>query len=879
VAWNRDQYLADVLEPARKAGNVPPSDLYARYGLPGDIRDEAAFERQVDEVVAFWRELKSRRMYTRLAETLITAHVELQRAGRLTLKSFAERHADARRAQLDRLTRLAEAEAGAATHVGPATVTRLRDALGGAVSDADVTEALGRAGVRVIHEFPRLPPAPHPKQADLARYVAQLGVRLSAAVVFGEAVGRGFRILGGFRLADGRVLGETAIAEAGNRVAALPYSDPAKAPSDNILAILRAAARKPGDLDALLLSEIVERLRPLARSGFIQRAIAAQAQELGLVEEEAGLIAAAMLAPDTLDVVRQQVEEELAAGRLRSAQRLAVGLPADDPLRERAAAVDAEVSAIIRRADAEQSRGRNEQAAGLLAEAIDMARDDAELPKRLAMIPPPPPREVIAGIDRDHILITWKPSLATAGHVQYRVMRGDDRAPASPSEGVTVVTRIERTDVTDADAPPGTGLFYSVFAARGGDAWSPPAVAPPTVFTPEVADVSVTVSDVSVSASWRPHPGAGAVHVVRREDGPPQGPDDGAPVEASLTGFADTGLRTGTEYHYRIVTSYREADGQSQRSAGVVVRAVPEPALRPVAVLDITGPGDDTPVFLAGWTPPPYGRVRLVLSDKPLPWPAGTHIRPQDAARLAEIPGIPRRGTDGRDALELRPPTGRHYVTALTVGRNAAVVGDSAEVWLVEPVRGLSADRMHDEVRLGWIWPGHATDTLVRWPGGEHCCSRRVYDDEGGLVVTVGAAETTVEVRAVYPQRDGQLISPAAKVLVPARGVAVSYRILNTSWRRPRQRTFELVTEEATRLPALVVVRTTGPYAPDDPYEGETIKHVEPRDITPGQPVTFTVEVAKGPAWVACFVDPDPSEAPARGILLFPPPAAEMRIR
>ena len=879
MAWNRDQYLADVLEPARKAGNVPPPDLYARYGLPGDIRDEAAFERQIDQVVAFWRELKSRRMYARLAETLITAHAELQRAGRLTLKSFAERHADARRVQLERLTRLAVAKAGAATHVGPAMVTRLRGALGGAVSDADVTEALGQAGVRIVDEFPKLPQAPHPKQADLAKYVAQLGVRLSAAVVFGDAVGRGFRVLGGFRLADGQVLGETAIAEAANRVAALPYSDPAKTPSDNILAILRAAARKPGDLDALLLSEIVERLRPLARSGLIQRAIAAQAQELGLVKEEAGLIAAAMLTPDTLDMVHQQIEEELAAGRLRSAQRLAAGLPADDPLRERAAAVDAEVSALTRRADAEQARGRNEQAAALLAEAIGISRDDAELPERLAAIPPPPPREATALMDGDHVLITWKPSLAAAGRVQYRVMRGESPAPASIFEGVTVVTRTERTDVTDADAPTGTRLFYSVFAARGGDAWSPPAMAAPTMFTPEVAGVSVTVSDASVSASWRPHPGVHAVHVVRREDGPPQGPDDGTAVEAWLTGFADTGLSTGTEYHYRIATWYRGADGRPGRSAGVIVRAVPEPALRPVAVLDITGPGDGTPVFLAGWTPPPYGRVRLVLSDKPLPLPVGTCITPQEAATHAEIPGVPRRGSDGRDVLELRPPSGKHYITALTVGRSAAVVGPSAEVWLVEPVRGLCADRMHDEVQLGWIWPDDATDAVVRWPSGEYCCSRRAYEDDGGVAVTVGAAETTIEVRAVYPQRGGQLVSSSANASVPARGVAVSYRILNTSRWRPRQRTFKLVTERATRLPTLVVVRTTGPYAPDEPHQGETIKHVEPQDITPGQPVTFTVEVAKGPAWVACFVDPDSPEALTRGILLFPPPAEEMRIQ
>ena len=125
MTWNRDHYLAKVLEPARKAGNVPPADLYARYGLPADIRDQAAFEQQVASVVAFWRELKGRRMYARLADMLLTAHADLERAGRLTPNSFAARHAEARKAQLERLARLAEDEARAVTHAGPAMVTRL----------------------------------------------------------------------------------------------------------------------------------------------------------------------------------------------------------------------------------------------------------------------------------------------------------------------------------------------------------------------------------------------------------------------------------------------------------------------------------------------------------------------------------------------------------------------------------------------------------------------------------------------------------------------------------------------------------------------------------------------------------------------------------
>jgi hypothetical protein len=882
VTWDRERYLAEVLEPARKAGNVPPPDLYARYGLPAGLADQAAFARQVADVLTFWRELRGRRMYARLADTLIAAHAELDRTGRLTLRSFAERHADARREQLDRLARLAQAEAGAATHVGPGTLARLRSALGGSVSDAEVAAALEQAGVRVVAEFPALPAAPHPKQADLARHLAQLGLWPSAAVVFGPELFRpgdsgqgGFRVLGGFRLAGGRTLDEAAIAAARGRVDALPYADPAKTPSENVLAILRAAARKPGDLDALLLSEVVERLRPLARSGFVQRAIAAQARESGLDAGDAGLIAAALVTADTVGTLRQQVEEELTAGRLRSAQRLVAGLPADDPRRERVAALDAEVTALIRRADQELARGRTEQAAALLAEAAGLARDDSGLPGRLAAVPPPAPGEAAARIDGDDVLITWKPSPARAGQVHYRVMRGLGRPPGSPAEGTAVVTRTERTDVTDAEAPPGAPLCYSVFASRGGVAWSRPAAAPSAMFTPEVADVSVTAADTSVAASWRPHPGAGSVVVVRRENDPPRGRGDGTTVGASLTGFTDAGLVTGTEYHYRIVTCYQSPDGQRRYSAGVVVRAVPEPVPQAVADLDVSEPGEG--VLRVAWTPPPYGLVRLVRSDQPPPWAPGTRLRPEDAAGLRELPGLPRRGADGRDVLELRLPPGRHHLLALTTGRNTSVAGTAAEVRLVEPVRGLCADRMHDDVRLGWIWPDGATDALIRWPGGERQCSRRAYDDEGGPVLTIGAAETTVEVRAIYPQRGGPLTAPGAQVLVPARGVAVSYRIRARRW-HPRQRTVEFAAERAARLPGLVVVRSTGRYAPDDPSEGETVARVGPQDITPGLVAAVPVEVARGPAWLACFVDPDTPAAEARAILLFPPPAEEMKI-
>jgi hypothetical protein len=875
VPWDRERYRLEVLEPARQRGNVPPADLYVRYGLPRGTASADAFSRQISEVLAYWRELKNRRTYARLAETLIAAHAELERTGQLTPERLATRQ----REQRERLARLAATEAGAATHVGPSTVTRLRAALGMSVTDEEVAQALASAGVQVVAEFPRLPGGPHPKQAALAEHTQVLGWQLSAEAVFGGAVREGFRVLGGFRLTDGRRLDEPAIAAQREKAAALPHTDPAKSHQESVLALLSGAARA-GDLDTLLLSEVVEWLRQFADQGFIQRAIATQARELGLVEDEAGLVAAAMLSRDTIDTVRQQVTAELAAGRLRAARRLVTGLPPDDPLRERVTEREAQVSTLIRRADQELAAGRTEQAAMLLAEALGMASDDTQLAGRLAGLAPPPPGGADARIDGDHVLITWEPSPALAGELHYRVVRGHGRAPASAAEGTIVISQTTGHDVTDTSAPLGADLGYAVFAGRGDDSWSRPAAAPSLPYTPEVTIAAVAVEETSVTASWRAHQGAGGVLVTRREGQPPREPADGTPVDASLTGFTDTGLRTGAEYFYLAVVSYRAPGGQDRRSAGTVLRAVPEPGPDPVTGLAVRCTAGGTPTAVATWVPPRHGHVRLVLTDGPPRWPAGTRLMPGDVAGLPEVTGAPCPGSAGRVCAELRLPYGHHHLLALTMAGGAVMTGDRAEFRLAEPVRDLTADRMHDAVRLAWIWPDDDAEAAeIRWPGGEHRCLRRVYDDEGGVTVTVGPAATRIEVRLSYPHPGPPQTGPVAEVPVRGQGVRVDYRIRRPRQPFTRQHVIELAAEHDARLPGLLVVRSTGRYPPDDPAEGEPVARFPPQPITPGQPVTITVEPARGQAWLACFADPDDPHSGDRAVILCPPPGDEMRIR
>ena len=143
-----------------------------------------------------------------------------------------------------------------------------------------------------------------------------------------------------------------------------------------------------------------------------------------------------------------------------------------------------------------------------------------------------------------------------------------------------------------------------------------------------------------------------------------------------------------------------------------------------------------------------------VAADPP-PWQEGTVVTIRDMdgyGRPLGVTGVP--GPDRKMTHELPLPPARAFVTAMTARGATAAVGRTVDITRGAPVRGLSARRFGDEVRLTWTWPEEAIAARIAWqpsavtgdggavPAGrqERTCSRQKYEAEGGFAAVMGNA-------------------------------------------------------------------------------------------------------------------------------------------
>ena len=331
-------------------------------------------------------------------------------------------------------------------------------------------------------------------------------------------------------------------------------------------------------------------------------------------------------------------------------------------------------------------------------------------------------------------------------------------------------------------------------------------------------------------------------------------------------------------------------------------RPVHAEPLQPVTDLQARTIRSRTDIVQLSWSPPPAGLVSMRMAAEPPPWAAGTIVAASDAdsyGRPLSATGVP--GPDRRMTHELALPQARAFVTAMTVRDADAAVGRTVEITKGAPVRGLSARRFGDEVRLTWTWPEEATAAQVAWQPSaaidegvasagrqQRTCSRRAYNAEGGFAAVMGHGAQRVAVWAVIAGADGERVTAPAEIEVPEAGIPVHYDVrrvpgfggLVSLVRRQRRRTLRVRATRRCVLPDLIVVESRHPGIPLSPHNGETVAKIAGRPMDSDVPLEVVVKLgADGPSWLACFVDPA-KPAPARGrVTLVGPPVARLRVR
>ncbi|MFF1612478.1 hypothetical protein ACFVYA_32290 [Amycolatopsis sp. NPDC058278] len=882
-----DTYRDTVLDAARRAGNVPPADLFLRYDIdPNRVRDPEDFKRRVAAVVKFWRSLKHQRKYLPLATALLTADTDLSRRGQLTLDAFTKQHAEGRSRARARMDDRIAAVAESASCLTVSGLRRLLAMLDGAFTEPEVRAALAEKNITVIEppwELPAGPPTPSAR--SLTGPLRALGSRLSPDVVFGaEAVRAGFRLKDGFRLAaDGKTVTHAELNSLRENNSRSKH-DEHKTAVETVLSILIGLAEQTDALHKLFLWEVTEQLRPDVEAGLPVRVVTQSATDLGLDAAEAAELVVTLTAgtgrPVRDDTVARRIAEAIRCGELKEARSLLDEVPATECAQERAEldAIVRRVADLTRQAERALADDDSEDAAALLAEAAASAADDESLRARLAAILPPPPGEVTAGIDglRGRIHVRWAPSRSRTPGVRYRVVRTAE-TPAVTSSAGTTIAETAGNEAEDELPPPAVPVCYTVFASRGGEAWSAGVAASPVESVPGVTDLELRATEQAVAGSWQTASGTSGVLVTR------SAVDSGDSVAVPARGmsmFTDPAVRAGMTYEYAVTALYRSPSGEERRS--VPVRALATPTAPPTAIEELrwTAAKDGgASVVELSWSSPRSGTAEIRVSAGKPEWPVGTVVPRAAATGIGKVIGGGVTTDDrGYDHLVFRPPQGRVVLTAITVSGDWAAIGAGTTVSLLDPVSDLRTWRHGDVIRLFWTWPPGASRARVAWwptatgspsaPLGEFPVSLRDHTASGGATFTARPGSVTVSVRTVTGRPGADESSPVLTAVVPGERTKVRYSIESTGLPGRRRHQVVLTSDQPCHLPTVLVVHRKDGILPLRAGSGTTLATISARELAEGQRVSVPLDVLVRPlSGLACFLDPS-SSVPAEVILV-----------
>jgi len=542
-----------------------------------------------------------------------------------------------------------------------------------------------------------------------------------------------------------------------------------------------------------------------------------------------------------------------------------------------------------------------DEAVRVYQEILNIAVDYEEAQRRLKKYPPEPASNVTTTVYEGGVIIRWKES-PSSGNVEYAVVRCENRAPVTVSDG-TVIAKLPSNSFCDEGVRPGSFVYYGVCAERGG-AYSPCVVSSGVLAIKEVEDFTLEAGDAVVRGSWRFDVAEGKVRV---RCGNESSLRDGAGREVRLTSpqtFADANLNNGETYTYRVFVEYQDPAGKTLSTTGKFASATPTVLPQAVERFDVRSENGE---LNFSWTPPPFGTVNVYRLQQKPEWECGALI---STAKLAKL-GAPLRSRGDGAAVDSVAATGQSYdgaavnsasasgqvyYTPFTIAGDVVVVGQTKEFIPAEEVSGLRVEDFGSYLLLRWKWSGSFQAVTVAWrhdhyPVDVHdvhaekqTFTKYEYDAKGGFRISNPKKLPYKFTVFTVTERDGRLIHSVGlnkdcSIETRTRPtVKVNYSVRTKGLLRKKFIVSLDSEEPVSNLPELLVVARHGETQPLDQNGGQVVARIKDAALSPPSPFEYEFEFpeVKRPFFVRLFfAAPDAYDT----YKLSDPPPRQLKVR
>lgn len=359
-------------------------------------------------------------------------------------------------------------------------------------------------------------------------------------------------------------------------------------------------------------------------------------------------------------------------------------------------------------------------------EALRISADCKWAEDRLKEIPPLSPEGFRADINGKQITLAWKMS-EPEGFLEYKIVRRENTPPGYLEDG-ELLSIAKQSSFTDHTAQPGKKYWYAVFAARGQDKISKPALCGPLFLMREVEELQAVPMAAGMKITWK-NDSRMPLEVWKKEGMAPKRPGDGTLVRHDADNEAlDRNAVMGRKYGYTIFAKITDEKGEIQFSKGESVEAV---MLDAPPVEDLSCSLADSVIELT-WTEPPKGTVVLFGSSRSMQIRQGEchtllSIQEQYDELAADFTEPGRASLTKSDANNL-------YILPVTVVDGYAVAGNLCVIKTIPDVAGLKSRIAQRGVLLEWQWPEGIEEAVIvynqsSFPAcvNDEGCSKVVY--------------------------------------------------------------------------------------------------------------------------------------------------------